>query len=41
MRLHEELAKFLEEVENLGYVDESIAENLDMLEWLQMEVDEL
>ena len=36
----EELAKFLEEVENLGYCDDSIAENLDMLEWLQREVDE-
>ena len=36
----EKLAKFLEEVENLGYVDDSIAEDLDMLEWLRMEVDE-
>ena len=35
----EELAEFLEEVENLGFVDESVAGKLDMIEYLQMEVD--
>lgn len=35
-----ELAKFLENVENLGYRDESIAGHKDMLEWLQSEVEE-
>lgn len=35
----EELAKFLETIENLGYRDESIASNKDMLEWLQSEVE--
>lgn len=36
----EELAKFLETIENLGYRDESIAGHKDMLEWLQSEAEE-
>lgn len=35
----EELAKFLDATENLGYRDESIAGHKDMLEWLQSEVE--
>ncbi|MBO5208051.1 MAG: hypothetical protein J6B68_01765 [Lachnospiraceae bacterium] len=37
----DELAKFLESVENAGYRDESIApRGIDMLDWLRSEVEE-
>ena len=36
----EELAEFLTHAETLGYNDSSLSGNLEMIEWLQSEVEE-
>lgn len=36
----EELAEFLTHAETLGYNDSSVSGNLEMIEWLQSEVEE-